>query len=141
MPIKNYTTKIPANQHIATIQKALIDHGAIGFQMMYDDDKRISSLKFALKNKDGSTISFALPCSWRRFQEVLKQQEVRRWDEDEYCYRVAWANVKDWVLAQMALYETEMVDMPQVFLPFATTSNGKTLYEVVQSQNLLGSGE
>jgi hypothetical protein len=31
-------------------------------------------------------------------------------------------------MAQLALYETEIVDMPQVFLPFATEAKGQTLY-------------
>ena len=33
----------------------------------------------------------------------------------------------------MALYETEMVDMPQIFLPFAVEQSGKTLYEHMQA--------
>jgi hypothetical protein len=45
-------------------------------------------------------------------------------------------------MAQLALYETEIVDMPQVFLPFATDAKGQTLYEkVAQSKFLLGLGE
>jgi hypothetical protein len=32
-------------------------------------------------------------------------------------------------MTQLALYETEIVDMPQVFLPFATEAKGQTLYE------------
>jgi len=123
--------------HINLVQEALVNHGAIGIQTMFDADKRISALAFGLKGKDGNVISFALPCEWRRFQEVLRQQKVKRWNEDEYCYRVAWANIKDWVVAQMALYETQMVEMPQVFLPFAQGTGGKTLYEIVQGSNLL----
>lgn len=137
MPIKNYTASKSAMQYINQVQNALVEHGAIGIQTMFDADKRISALAFGLPNKDGKTMSFALPCEWRRFQQVLKSQRVRRWEEDEYCYRVAWANIKDWVLAQMALYETHMVDMPQVFLPFAQGKGGKTLYEIVQGSNLL----
>jgi hypothetical protein len=54
----------------------------------------------------------------------------------------AWRNIRDWVMAQLALYETEIVDLPQVFLPFATHGEGKTLYEHGQAhpQFLLGPG-
>lgn len=140
MAIKNYTTKLSALQSVAKIQESLIAHGAVGIQMMYDDDRRISSLAFALPFKDGKNVSFQLPCSWRKFQQVLINQNIRRSDEDEYAYRVAWANLKDWVLAQMALYETEIVTMPQIFLPFAVTKNGQTLFEQFEqkSQFLLG---
>jgi len=142
MPIKNYTTTLSAMACVAKVQAALVEHGAIGVQMMFDADKRISALAFGLPNKDGKVLSFSLPCEWRKFQEVLHQQGVRRWQEDEYAYRVAWANIKDWVLAQMALYETQMVDMPQVFLPFAQGKGGKTIYELIQGSGmLLGDGK
>lgn len=141
MAIKNYTTKLSALQSVAKIQESLISHGAVGIQMMYDTDKRISSLAFALSYND-KNLSFQLPCEWRKFQQVLLNQEIKRGTEDEYCYRVAWANLKDWVLAQMALYETEIVTMPQIFLPFMSTSKGKTLYEQLSHGNfLLGDGK
>ena len=42
-------------------------------------------------------------------------------------------------MAQLTLYATEIVDMPQVFLPFATEAKGQTLYEkVVEGKFLLG---
>ncbi len=142
MPIKNYTTKLSALQCVAKIQESLISHGAVGIQMMYDTDKRISSLAFALPFKENKNLSFQLPCEWRKFQQVLVNQGIKRSNEDEYAYRVAWANLKDWVLAQMALYETEIVTMPQIFLPFMM-NKGKTLYEQISTDSkfLLGSGE
>lgn len=142
MAIKNYTTKLSALQSVAKIQESLISHGAAGIQMMYDADKRISSLAFMLPIKGGKNLSFKLPCEWRKFQQVLVNQDIRRSQEDEYCYRVAWANLKDWVLAQMALYETEIVDMPQIFLPFMNVKGDKTLYEqLAGNQFLLGDGK
>ena len=67
---------------------------------------------------------------------------MRRYDEEEYVYRVAWRNIRDWVMAQLALYETEIVEMPQVFLPFATDAKGQTLYEkMVDGKFLLGDGK
>ena len=140
--IKNYTTTLGASRHLAEIQESLIEHGAVGIQMMYDGERRISSVQFAVPFKNGRNVSFALPCEWRKFQQVLKNQGVKRWDEDEYAYRVAWANLKDWVLAQMALYESEMVDMPQIFLPFAVKDDGHTLYEAMMKtpELLLGNG-
>ena len=58
---------------------------------------------------------------------------MRRWNDEEYVYRVAWRNIRDGVMAQLALYETEIVDMGQVFLPFATDAKGQTLYEKMRS--------
>ena len=138
MPIKNYTTRVPANQSIQEIQDALVKHGAVGFALQYDKDKsgRIGSCHFGLEIK-GQTVGFALPVQWRKFQEVLKRQRVRRSAAEDYVYRVSWRCIRDWVLAQLALYETDIVELPQVFLPFAVSKNGSTLYEQVQNSQLL----
>jgi hypothetical protein len=86
-------------------------------------------------------VAFSLPVHWHKFQRVLELQRVRRWDEEEYVYRVAWRNIPDWVMAQLALYETEIVEMPQVFLPFATDAQGQTLYKkMLNGKLLLGPG-
>lgn len=137
MAIKNTYAKLGAGAYLTQIQDALVAHGAVGMQMMYDTDRRISSLQFALPFKDGKNISFALPCEWRKFQQVLINQNAHRCNDDEYAYKVAWANLKDWVLAQMALYETEIVTMPQIFLPFAVDHSGRTFYEIASSTGLL----
>jgi len=42
----------------------------------------------------------------------------------------------------LALYETEIMDMPQVFLPFATDAKGQTLEEkMVEGKFVLGDGK
>ena len=142
MAIKNYTTTVPANRSIEEIQKSLVEHGAIG--VLYEYEKgtgRIAGLRFVLDVK-GKNINFSLPVQWHMFQEVIKQDGIKRWNDEDYCYRVAWRCLRDWVLAQMALYETQMVEMPQIFLPFATAQNGQTLYQQIQQGNfLLGNGE
>ena len=140
MPIKNYTTTVKADKSIMEIQTALVKHGAVGMFYEFDKEGRIEALKFGL-DFQGKKIGFALPVNWRKFQKCLQDQGIRNVDA-ERAYKVAWRNIRDWVLAQLALYETEMVDLPQVFLPFATDEKGKTLYDkVVENQFLLPSGQ
>ena len=140
MAIKNYTTKVPAARSIDEIQSALVRHGAVGILYEYEPGTgRIAALKFLLPI-NGQKVGFTLPVQWQRFQAVLKRDQVRRWDDEDYCYRVAWRDIRDWVLAQLALYETQVVDLPQVFLPFATDRSGQTLYEQVASGKLLLGG-
>lgn len=141
MPIKNYTTKVPSSRSIQEIQDALVAHGATGVLYEYEQGTgRIAALRFRLPVKE-KLVSFSLPVQWRNFQEVLKQQDVNRWNDEDYVYRVAWRDIRDWVMAQLALYETEIVQLPQIFLPFATGKGGKTLYEQVEGgQFLLGDG-
>mgnify|MGYP001580177393 FL=1 len=54
----------------------------------------------------------------------------------EQALRVSWRIVKDWVVAQMAIVEAEMVDMAEVFLPYAITKNGTTLYKEIQNNGM-----
>lgn len=139
--IKNYTTKVPADRSIKEIQDALVKNGAAGVLYEYEQGTgRIAALKFLLPIGE-QKVAFSLPVQWHRFQAVLKKQGVSRSDDQEYCYRVAWRCIRDWVLAQMALYETQMVELPQVFLPFATDNGGSTLYDkVLKGGFLLGDG-
>jgi len=120
----------------------LSQYGATGLLYKYEQGTcRIEALQFLLRIKN-QDVAFSLPVHWRKFQRVLEFQQVRRWDEEQYVYRVAWRNIRDRVMAQLALYETEMVERPQVFLPFATNAKGQTLYEKMMDGKLwLGSGE
>lgn len=141
MPIKNYTSKVPANRSIEEIQTALVKNGALGVQYDYEKGTgRIAALRFRLPVKE-KLVVFSLPVHWQSFQQVLKNQNIKRHDDEDYVYRVAWRCIRDWVLAQMALYETSIVELPQVFLPFATDNKGQTFYNKIQNNNfLLGDG-
>lgn len=142
MPIKNYTTSVPANRSIQEIQETLVKHGATDVLLKYElGTGRIEALKFVVRMVDDRRIPFQLPVDWRAFQAVLKEQRVSKFRDEDYCYRVAWRVVRDWVMAQMALYETQMVTVTQIFLPYAVTKTGETLYErAMLSQNLLSDG-
>jgi len=144
MPIKNYTSETPASRSIQEIQDALVKHGATGLLFEYEKGTgRIAALKFRLPFKEAD-MGFALPVDWRKFKAVLFEQRVlssRTRDAEDRAYRIAWRCIRDWVLAQMALYETQMVDLPQAFLPYAITKDGvSTLYDRVLTGNLLGAG-
>lgn len=131
MPIKNYTTTVPADRSINEIQAMLVKHGASGILFEYEQGTgRIAALKFILP-LGGNQVPFALPVNWRLFQAVLKKDRVKRWNEEDYCYRVAWRDIRDWVYAQITIYETQMVSLPQLFLPYAVTKDGKTFFEQV----------
>jgi hypothetical protein len=69
---------------------------------------------------------------------------VAHWESENraQAVRTAWRIVKDWVEAQMALVETQMVTTQQVFLPYAIMKDGRTLTEHVEQNPafLLGEG-
>lgn len=141
MSLKNTFTTLPAGRHIQAAQDALIKAGASGIQMEFHEG-RVVGLAFSIKF-GAKQIQFRLPVNWEKFQNVLIKEQNKRGNDDDYAYRVAWACTKDWIEAQMAFVESENVSLPQVFLPYAVTNEGNTLFEkVAQSdgQFLLGDG-
>lgn len=70
---------------------------------------------------------------------MLVRQKVKC--DVEQSERVAWRIIKDWVETQMAILESEMVQMDEIFLPYMLNSKGQTVFEAYQSQQLwLGEG-
>jgi hypothetical protein len=138
MPLLNYTTDIPTDKTISEIQKCLAVHGATAILAEYDDTGLIASISFQI-TMEGQKIGFKLPSDWRPVLKLLEQNPKvpRRLRTKEQAIRVGWRIIKTWIEAQMAIVETKMVTVDQVFLPYAVAPNGKTLYEHVKASNLL----
>lgn len=143
----NYTTKIPAHQSIAEISKILAKAGATSVMHDYakDGSGNIIALSFAM-DFNGQQIGFRLPANWEGIMPIMQEARrknsklERRISEPEHCVNVAWRVVKDWVEAQVAMIEANQARTEQVFLPYAVTRNGQTLYEHIAEnpQLLLG---
>ena len=61
----------------------------------------------------------------------------RRLVTDEQAVKVSWRIIKDWIEAQMALVEAELAELAEVFLPYAITKDGNTLYSQIDTTKLL----
>lgn len=145
MPLLNYTTSISPMKTVMEIQSMLAKAGASSILAEYDTDGNIIALSFRLNNPENNQeMSFKLPTAWQPVLETLKRQGVTRsLQSPEQALRVAWRITKDWVAAQLAIIETRMVTTAQVFLPYAITKDGSTVYEYIANNNnlLLGQGE
>lgn len=75
-----------------------------------------------------------LPANVDAVHKVLTKQKVKC--DREQAERVAWRIVKDWVEAQMAILESEMVQMEEIFLPYMVSTSGQTLFEAYQNNQL-----
>jgi hypothetical protein len=142
MALKNYTTTISVDKTIGEIQRLLAKAGASKVMTEYDDTGNIVALSFQLKLGE-DYIAFSLPTDWRPVEKVLLQQRVvPAYRSEEQARRTAWRITKDWVDAQLAIIETKMVTTAQVFLPYAVTNSGETLYQHIAQNNtlLLGGG-
>lgn len=132
MPILNYTTKVPADKTASEIMAMLAAHGARQVMMDFGDDHQPVALKWRLET-GGDSLAFSLPINVDKVFEVLTRQRVLTNSPDrrrEQAQRTAWRIVKEWVGAQLALIETEMVSMDEVFLPYMLAGE-RTLYQVL----------
>lgn len=138
MAIKNYTTKIPVYTSLGEIQDSLAKHGATKIMVDYEAGAPVA-VSFALSSPAG-LMAFRLPAAVDGTFRVFARQKVKA--DRSQAEMTAWRNVRDWILAQMALIESCDVKIEEVFLPYLVVpSSGQTLYEAYASGNLLPSGQ
>jgi hypothetical protein len=135
--ILNYTTQIEVERTLMEISRILTQHGATAILTEFDSEGEVAALSFRVR-VDDREVAFRLPADWRpiltlleRDQKVPKKSKVKA-----QAIRVAWRIIKDWTEAQMALIETQMVTMEQVFLPYAIADDGQTVYEHLRAHQL-----
>ena len=80
------------------------------------------------------TRGIRLPANVDAVHKVLIRQKIKC--DREQAERVAWRIVKDWVEAQMAILESEMVQMEEIFLPYMIGASGQTFFEAYQNNQL-----
>lgn len=137
MPLLNYTTKIDVYTTIGAIQGCLVRHGARKIMQEYDADGRPQALCFAIDTKFGMR-GIKLPANVDAVHKVLEKQRVKC--DREQAERVAWRILKDWVEAQMAILESQMVEIDEIFLPYMVSKDGLTTYELYNRNQLLPEG-
>ncbi len=136
MAIKNYASEISIERIFAELQQTLGMHGAKQISFDYGDDGKVHGVQFVIKVND-RFIPIKLPARVEKAQTVLKKQwedgtiSHKRGKENTYgyeqAYRVAWRNILDWLLAQMALLEIGMAKMEEVFLPYMQDREGAAI--------------
>lgn len=145
MPILNYTTKIESTKTIGEIQEILVRQGARKIEMDYDKDGNPISIFFTVEITPGNRVRFKLFCNHESVMKVMERDKKipRSMITKAQALRVSWRIQKDWVEAQMAIIEAELVSLVQVYLPYAVTNTGDTVFEMVtkKPELLLGDGK
>lgn len=138
MAIKNYTTTINAKKTIGEIQELLSKHGANAIMTEYNNGEVIG-LSFKIMTPRGE-MGVRLPANTDRVLQVLRNQRKKNnqvKDTMEQATKTAWRIIKDWIDAQMAILETEMVEMEEIFLPYMINNDGQTLYQAFKNNQLM----
>lgn len=129
MAIKNYTTTVDVYKSLGEIQGALASHGARKIMVDYDEKGGPIGVTFGIETPVGAR-AFCLPANVEGVKAVFAQQKVKA--QAGQAERTAWRNIRDWIMAQMAIIEAGQVQMDEVFLPYLTDGKGQTLYQLYQ---------
>jgi hypothetical protein len=119
---------------IGEIQGILVSHGAEHILMDYKNGEPVG-LSFMVNTQFG-VMPFKLPANIERVHAVLNKQRIRTNVPRDMAVRVAWRILKDWVRAQMAILETDMVSIEQIFLPYMQNGSGKILFDIMVDHRL-----
>lgn len=142
MAILNYTTTIDAFKTVSEIEYILMKHKAKSIMKNYDGES-ITGLSFLI-DTGVQQIPVRLPVKVDECLKVLQKEKSAGAKSikatREQAERVAWRILKDWVEAQMALLDIEMVRFEEIFLPYIETNTGQTIYERLEKEQFLLEG-
>ena len=155
--VKSGSTKVPVTHSQSELERLLRRYGCAGFGVQHDYENQRARVNFRVPDgpeNDAPLIPVALELNLRAVYDALHgQPKKRRWFEDKYitefdpagydvklmqqAERVAWRILKDWIEAQMALLDIEMVKMEEIFMPYIVDQKGQTLYEKLEQKQFL----
>jgi hypothetical protein len=136
MPLLNYTTTVAADRTASEIIRLLTTKGATQVLTDYRDGAPVG-LAFVLPTPAGMQ-RYRLPVDTGAVEKVMNRHDSgvpNRYRTRLQAERVAWRILKDWVAAQLAIIETQMVTVDQVFLPYMLIGD-QTVYEGFLSHQL-----
>ena len=138
MAIKNYTTTVDVHKSLGEIQNALASHGARKIMVDYDGGGQPTGIVFGI-DTPARPRGVCLPANVEGVRAVFACQKVKA--QSGQAERTAWRNIRDWIMAQMAIIEAGQVEMEEVFFPYLTDQQGRTLYQIYQGGQLaIGDG-
>ncbi|HBK53250.1 MAG TPA: hypothetical protein DDZ44_04865 [Syntrophomonas wolfei] len=140
MGLLNYSTTVDVHKTLGEIQAILVKHGARKLMYDYNESGQIQALCFSIITPNGE-IGLKLPANVPVIYEVLKQQKkvgkIKTNPDYAQAERVAWRIIKDWIEAQMAILESQMVQFEEVFLPYIINRDGQTFFQAYQQKQLM----
>jgi hypothetical protein len=142
MPLKNYTTTIAPERTIAEIEASLSMHGATDIHKQYDGQGNVIAIIFAINTEHGF-IPFRLPAKPEAVRQILMVEKAKRQlnlpkkqaSDINHARRVTWRIIKNWIDAQIALIEMNMVKVEEVFMPYMLSPRtNETLFQIFERE-------
>lgn len=137
MPILNYTTTVNSGKSIAEITGILSSFGARSIITDYDEKGFVSAISFVIM-VEGRPLAVRLPCDVDGvFTNLWAAKGVpQRLRTKEQARNVAWRILKDWLEAQLALFQVGQAEAAQVLMPYAIDSEGRTAYQMFKESHI-----
>lgn len=140
-------TEISSETTVAQITKLLMIKGASAILTEMENGS-VEALSFRYRVAE-SMIPFRLPCRWKNIEMLLvKRANMDRWTPVKRreavtlkAKRVAWRQIFRWVEAQLALVDTSMVKVEEVFFPYIQAPSGETIFEIQSHKGFLQLGD
>lgn len=128
MAILNYTTKIDAWKTVNEVQQIMSKHNVSHFSIKNEGSWPVA-LSFTI-NHLGQPLNFLLPCNHEGVLECMKRdRKIPKSSKTmEQALRTSWRIIKDWVEAQLAIVDAEIMPIQEVFMSrLIISSSGETL--------------
>lgn len=148
MPLKNYTSTVPASRSIASIEARLAAHGAKQIMKEYDGSKRCEKISFMLEMRQGDRlvpVYYKLPANIPQCEQVMKADISPRARPETVkkipaqAERTAWKILDDWIDAQLAMVDLAQVQLEQIMLPYMYDGvKDETVWDKVQKSGIAG---
>ncbi|HYD35529.1 MAG TPA: hypothetical protein VD999_05655 [Vitreimonas sp.] len=138
--IKNYTSRDTVTKSLNHIQQLLASKKAEKIMIDYKDGEPVA-ITFLINSPKG-LLPIRLPARIEGVAAVMYGARLNQLNNQalDQVKRTAWKNIFDWIDAQIALVETEMVKLEEVFLPYIVIGQ-YTVFEKFESGTLLGDGQ
>jgi hypothetical protein len=133
--IANYTTSIAVDKTVAEISKLLAAAKATAILSELENGQPVA-VSFRIKNEFGVVLTFRLPARVEGVYAVLQRSRSigHNFKDREQAARVAWRIVLYWLDAQLAMIQSGVAKVEEIFLPYAQDSSGVTVYERLREQ-------
>lgn len=138
--LKNRTSE--STRSFDRIQKCLVEHSAKKIMYEYTDTGLIEGINFEILMNEVPMI-IKMPARYNNVAKILYGKGFTDCSEAQkkQAYGTAWANIRDWIEVQMAMLDTQMVQMAEVFFPYIVHKSGGTLFEYISKNPKLLLGE
>lgn len=139
--ILNYSTEVEPIKSASEIMAMLATKGATAIQIEYDKGEP-TAMSFKIVHQ-GVEVPFRLPCNWQGVKRAMDKSRRYSGASEAQAKRVAWRIVKSYVEVQLAIVESNQAEMAEVFMGYAITKGGVTLFQRIMQDpsRLLGAGE